>query len=114
MNEFKYFTCACFTPDHTMRVAKNDWGDHQEVDFEIFIEQRSFWSRLKACFNYLFFKKVNNELTTCVCTMSVEKAQELAKYLTEDLPENTLEKATEDWKSTILATQNDSEKSPDL
>jgi hypothetical protein len=83
MTEYKYFTCACFTPDHTMRVTRTNWSGHEEVDFEIFIEQRSFWSRLKSCFRYLFFQKVNSELTTCVCTMSIEKAQELAKYLVE-------------------------------
>jgi hypothetical protein len=75
--KFDYFTCACLSPDHTLRVSQDD----SQVDIEIFIEQRPFLARLKTCFNYLFKQKSGTEFTTCVCTLNKEDVQRLADYL---------------------------------
>jgi uncharacterized Fe-S cluster-containing radical SAM superfamily protein len=78
--KFEYFTCACSTPEHTMRV----WLDEEdgEAYIEIYKHTPSFFYRITKAVKYLF--QIGDDCNTVTETvLDKQQVQQLKQLLSQ-------------------------------
>lgn len=54
VDKISYLECQCAHPIHMIRLIRDDEYNEKSMLFHL-VKYKTFWQRVCACFNYLFF-----------------------------------------------------------